>query len=58
MPEDWQMKTVGAFTGILTPIWAALVGLVLYSLWRLAWAYVEVKSPEDLRWYVWRWLGC
>lgn len=64
----WLANTLVVFAGILAPIWAALILLVLYGLWQIAWTFPHASpinetwltklispsanSENDLRWHV------
>ncbi|MDF1801517.1 pentapeptide repeat-containing protein [Thalassovita sp.] len=50
--EKWLTSALTVFTGILAPLWAALIVLVIYGLWRLAWSFPSLSDGTDLRWHV------
>lgn len=51
---DWQKTTIETLTVIFTPIWIMLMGLVLWSLIKLAAHFPSVTGDEGntLRWHV------
>lgn len=50
--EKWLTSALTVFSGILAPLWAALIVLVIHGLWRLAWSFPSLSDGTDLRWHV------